>query len=81
MTADNGDGREPTNATQAELEELNGLLVRELIAKLRDGTARGTDLATASKLLISNRVRPTDPEAEEIIRVHTIDPDDFPVKV
>lgn len=69
------------NATTDELEELNGLLVRGLIEKIKDGTANATDLSTASKVIISNRVRPKDPEAEEIIRVHTIDPMDFPVQV
>jgi len=69
------------NATTDELEELNGLLVRGLIEKIKDGTANATDLSTASKVIISNRVRPKDPEAEEIIRVHTIDPMDFPVRV
>ena len=69
------------NATTDELEELNGLLVRGLIDKIKDGTANATDLSTASKVIISNRVKPTDPETEEIIRVHTIDPTDFPVQV
>ena len=69
------------NATTDELEELNGLLVRGLIEKIKDGTANATDLSTASKVIISNRVKPKDPEAEEIIRVHTIDPMDFPVQV
>ncbi|WP_157769944.1 hypothetical protein [Ruegeria profundi] len=49
------------NATQGELEELNGLLIRELIGKIREGTANGTDLSTAAKLVLSNKVEPIDP--------------------
>jgi len=69
-----------TNATQAELEELNGLLVRDLIDKIKEGTASGADRATASKLIISNRIRPTDPEAEAIEAARIVDPADYPIQ-
>ncbi len=49
------------NATLGELEELNGLLVRELIAKIKEGTATGTDLSTAAKLMKEHKVQPIDP--------------------
>ncbi len=48
------------NATQGELEELNGLLVRELISKIKEGTATGTDLSTAAKLMREHKVQPID---------------------
>ena len=49
------------NATQDELEELNGLLVRKLIGKIKEGTATGTDLSTAAKLVKEHKVQPIDP--------------------
>ena len=69
------------NATQGELEELNGLLVRELITKLKEGTANGTELSTASKLVIHNRIQPNDPDTEAYEQQYIIDPKDFPVQV
>ncbi|MDW4548255.1 hypothetical protein R5H32_02690 [Defluviimonas sp. D31] len=49
---------EATNATRADLEKLNGLLIRTLIQKLEDGSATTTDIGSAVKVLVSNRVQP-----------------------
>ncbi len=68
------------NATQGELEELNGLLVRELIAKIREGVATSTDLGTAMNLIRSNQVKPRDPEAEAFEASRSVSYDDFPIQ-
>ncbi len=68
------------NATKVELEELNGLLVRNLIGKIKDGEATSTDLATAMNLMRTNKVQPTEPMAPRVSITH-IDPADFPVQV
>ena len=70
----------PTNATQGELEELNGLLVRELIVKIKDGTATSTDLGTAMNIVRSNQVKPSDPEADAYEAARGVEYADFPVK-
>ncbi len=71
------------NATQGELEELNGLLVRKLIGKIKEGTATGTDLSTAAKLVKEHKVQPIDPRVPATSYASQI-PDadlDFPVNV
>ncbi len=71
------------NATQGELEELNGLLVRQLIAKIKEGTATGTDLSTAAKLMKEHKVQPIDPRVPVTSYASQL-PDadlDFPVDV
>lgn len=52
----------PSNATRAEIEHLNGLLIRALIGKLEAGEANATDIGNAVKVVISNRVQPKEPE-------------------
>ncbi|WP_171134768.1 hypothetical protein [Ruegeria sp. HKCCD7221] len=71
------------NATQGELEELNGLFVRELIAKIKEGTATGTDLSTAAKLMKEHKVQPIDPRVPATSYAsQRLDAElDFPVKV
>lgn len=71
------------NATQGELEELNGLLVRELIAKIKEGTASGTDLSTAAKLVKEYKVQPIDPRIPATSYHHQIPAEqlDYPVDV
>ncbi|WP_170330203.1 hypothetical protein [Ruegeria arenilitoris] len=71
------------NATQGELEELNGLLVRELIAKIKEGTATGTDLSTAAKLMKEHKVQPIDPRVPATSYHHQIPEEqlDYPVDV
>lgn len=62
MEEETGGLRAPLgNATEAEMENLHGLLVRSLIEKLANGTASGTELATAAKLVTTHRVRPDEP--------------------
>jgi hypothetical protein len=56
------DQRENLNATRADLERLNGLVIRALIRKIEADEATATDIGNAVKVLISNRVHPTEPE-------------------
>ena len=70
----------PPNTTQGELEELNGLLVRELCRKIREGTATGTELSTAAKLVVSHGVRPEVP-VQEYYGYPEIKPEDWPVQM
>ena len=51
-----------TNATRADLEKLNGLLVRVLISKIENNEATSTDIGNAVKVVSSNRVQPEEPE-------------------
>lgn len=56
-------GSEATmNATRADLEKLNGLVIRALIRKIEADEATATDIGNAVKVLISNRVHPKEPE-------------------
>lgn len=50
------------NATRADLEKLNGLLIRALIKKLETDEATATDIGNAVKVVSSNRVQPVEPE-------------------
>ena len=50
------------NATRADLEKLNGLLIRALIKKLENDEATATDIGNAVKVVTSNRVQPVEPE-------------------
>lgn len=50
------------NATRADLEKLNGLLIRALITKLENDEATATDIGNAVKVVTSNRVQPVEPE-------------------
>ncbi len=54
--------REERNATRAELEQLNGLLIRALIKKLESDAATATDIGNAVKVVVHNRVSPKEPE-------------------
>lgn len=56
------DQRENLNATRADLERLNGLVIRALIRKIEADEATATDIGNAVKVLISNRVHPKEPE-------------------
>lgn len=72
----------PVNATRAELEQLNGLLIRELLRKLEVGEATATDIGNAVKVVISNRVQPKEPDG--FITYTEGSPDsepDWPVKL
>ncbi|GGE46821.1 hypothetical protein [Actibacterium pelagium] len=69
------------NATTVELEELNGLLVRRLVEKIKDGSATSTDLATAMNLVRSHKVVPVDPDVEAQTEAWKFDAMDYPVKV
>lgn len=53
---------ETLNATRADLERLNGLVIRALIRKIEADEASATDIGNAVKVLISNRVNPQEPE-------------------
>ncbi len=50
------------NATRADLERLNGLVIHALIRKIEADEATATDIGNAVKVLISNRVHPKEPE-------------------
>ncbi len=76
---DNSIEEQELNATKVELEELNGLLVRNLIGKIKEGEATSTDLATAMNLMRTHKVQPTETVAPRIGITH-IDPADFPVQ-
>ncbi|HCQ67247.1 MAG TPA: hypothetical protein DIU07_19815 [Rhodobacteraceae bacterium] len=52
----------PRNATRADLERLNGLLIRALIEKLETDKATATDIGNAVKVVVHNRVSPKEPE-------------------
>lgn len=54
-----------TNATRADLEKLNGLLVRVLISKIENDEATATDIGNAVKVVLSNRVQPEEPEGPD----------------
>ncbi|SDY65515.1 hypothetical protein [Citreimonas salinaria] len=54
------------NATRADLEKLNGLLIRALIAKLEKNEATATDIGNAVKVVTSNRVQPVEPEGPHV---------------
>jgi hypothetical protein len=56
------DQRDDLNATRADLERLNGLVIRALIRKIEADEATATDIGNAVKVLISNRVSPKEPE-------------------
>jgi hypothetical protein len=43
--------------TQAELNELHGLIARELAAKIRDKTATAADISAAIKFLANNGIQ------------------------
>lgn len=76
---------EAANATRADLEKLNGLLIRTLIQKLEDGKATSTDIGSAVKVLVSNRVQPGD--AQDVHQSFTtqgtypFSPLDFPISI
>lgn len=70
------------NATRADLEKLNGLVIRALIRKIEDNEATATDIGNAVKVLISNRVHPKEPEGFMGYTNGVPDSDlDFPVKL
>lgn len=56
------DQEDMMNATRADLEKLNGLLIRALITKLEKDEATATDIGNAVKVVTSNRVQPVEPE-------------------
>jgi hypothetical protein len=71
-----------TNATRADLEKLNGLLVRVLISKIENGEATATDIGNAVKVVTSNRVQPVEPEGSHAYSGQIpVDRLDFPVDV
>ncbi|KNX39745.1 hypothetical protein ROTO_37140 [Roseovarius tolerans] len=53
--------KQDMNATRADLEKLNGLLIRALITKLEKDEATATDIGNAVKVVTSNRVQPVEP--------------------
>ena len=76
-----------SNATREDLEKLNGLLIRTLISKLEDGSATTTDIGSAVKVLVSNRVQPEETlpgslprQGVSPLEYPTFDDDDFPFK-
>ncbi|SNS32220.1 hypothetical protein [Tropicimonas sediminicola] len=71
-----------TNATREDLEKLNGLLIRALIKKIEDGDATATDIGNAVKVVVSNKVRPEEPEGPNAFRNYFPDDQlDWPVNV
>ncbi|QFS82297.1 hypothetical protein [Roseivivax sp. THAF197b] len=70
------------NATREDLEKLNGLLIRALIAKLENNEASATDIGNAVKVVTANRVQPVEPEGPHAFAgVIPADQLDFPVDV
>jgi hypothetical protein len=69
------------NATRAELEQLNGLLIRALIEKLESGEATATDIGNAVKVVVHNRVSPKEPDGYlDVSQGYPLTDLDFPVK-
>ena len=62
MTDRTEDQVDDLNATRADLERLNGLVIRALIRKIEADEATATDIGNAVKVLISNRIHPKEPE-------------------
>ncbi|PWE30607.1 hypothetical protein DDZ14_15100 [Maritimibacter sp. 55A14] len=70
------------NATRADLERLNGLLIRALIKKLETDEATATDIGNAVKVVTSHRVQPVEPEGHLAYSAQIPDSDlDFPFPV
>ena len=74
--------QQDVNATRADLEKLNGLLIRALITKLEKDEATATDIGNAVKVVTSNRVQPVEPEGSHAYSGQIpVDRLDFPVDV